>query len=187
MPYRAAIESVHARCDELRARIEKLQHVPVAFERCATIDDAIAWEARLRALATTLEANRAAEEDFAPTVSDPSDVEAWRPPSPKPIHVFVGAAVAVATIVIFAIQLRPSKTPPAPPQFALMAANVVSERHHDDRCTVRVDRDGDACDVDIICPSTEKRLHEPRCAAHDHFSFTTDGGESFEIELDAWR
>lgn len=197
MPYRAAIESVIARCDELRARIEKLQHVPVPHEHCESIDVALAWEARLRVLVARLEAHRADADDFAPTVQDSSDEPVEQPAPPKPLHMVVAAALVLATIVVFAIQLRPSAAPARvkPPKFALMAANVVSPTHKNDRCTVRVDRGDDAaCDVDIICPSVEKRFHQNTCgpafelrAAHNYVSFTTDDGESFDIELDAWR
>jgi hypothetical protein len=106
MPYRAAIESVIARCDEIRARIERLQHVPVPVERCDSIDEALAWEARLHEIATLLEANRAIdEEDFTPTVHDSSDARAW-PPKPRVIHGVVAAALVIATVIVFVVQLR---------------------------------------------------------------------------------
>jgi len=106
MPYRAAIDSVIGRCDELRARIERLQHRPVFGECCDSIDEALAWEARLRELVVTLEAARAAEDDSMATVHDPTDARAWHPPRPSVIHGVVAAALVITTIIVFLVQLR---------------------------------------------------------------------------------
>ncbi len=191
MPYRAAIQTVLHRCDELCARIEELQHSAVAREPCETLADALIWEARLRARVAQLEATWIEDDEIAPVtaVAEPDPSPATHA-SQMTLAIVLGVVVAIGVVVVFALTLAPARREVHVGRFALLAGNVVSARPPasvGDRCTIRIDRDGEACDSDAICPTVEKRWREDHCALRERVSFTTEASGTIEIELDAWR
>src|SRR5690348_14338124 len=69
MAYRDAIESVLERCMQLRARIQRFEHVRSAVRACETLAEALAWESELQKRLRALEELAAESEPIAPAVA----------------------------------------------------------------------------------------------------------------------
>lgn len=204
MPYRDAVECVLQRCEELCEELRRLG-VETAPRPCATLEDALAWEANLREGVQTAEADARELGAFTTAAS------VGREPTPSLSPQTPGFLAAVALVGVMAVGVCAyllSRNDPAPTRPArasyLLAANVVSSPHRGDRCTIAVDWKNDACDIDVICPTVERRFHGDPChrgsavaaAAPGRFdfdgergtmSFAVDGEPTFHLELDAWR
>ena len=188
MPYRGAIETVLRRCDELRARLAALG-APIEERACATLAAALAWEAELRARTATRELEIADEQAIAPVACvaaepthEPLKIKALAP------SLAAGVVVAAGVVLLLALDPHEGAQASAPPvkRSYLVAGRIrsaPSPAHVGDRCTVRVDLDHDACDVDVTCPTLERRFHADSCVTPET-SIVARDGKTFDLDGD---
>lgn len=101
-PYRDAIESVLRRCEDLRARIGLIQGRAVLRHEISTLEEAVAWEAELRAHLDALDERAAEDEPVAPAVRPArADVRTY-----SALRTTIWFALVLATIVVFVVQFR---------------------------------------------------------------------------------
>lgn len=203
MAYRGAIDGVLRRCDELRAQVEELSGETREARACADLAAAFAWEAELERALRDLEDEAADERAFASVRHEP-EPERPRLSTKQALLLVGGAAVALAALLGVAVVVDHREPPAAAPvkHWYLVAGNVRSGAHVGDRCTIYVQMDDEACNVDVTCPSVERRYHASRCRADGYVeakvpgldldgrngSLTFVGGEgAVEVGLDEWR
>ena len=203
MAYRGAIDGVLRRCEELRARIETLSGAKLEARESADLAAAFAWEAELERALRELEDEAADERAFASVQHEPEPEQPGL--STKQALLLVGgAAVALAAMLGIAVAVEhhePAALVPAKRSY-LVAGDIRSGAHVGDRCTIYVQMDHDACDVDVTCPSVERRYHADRCLSEGWVQarvpgldldgrngrLTFVGGEgAVEVGLDEWR
>ncbi|HEY1959347.1 MAG TPA: hypothetical protein VGH28_27240 [Polyangiaceae bacterium] len=102
MPYRDAIESVVQRCMDLRARIQRMEQTRRPLRACASLAEAVAWEAELRRRLAELEQLAAENEPIAPAVAQVRS----RATTYSPLRTVVYFALVLATAIVFVVRFK---------------------------------------------------------------------------------
>ena len=196
MPYRRPVDVALQRCSELHEQLETLAGVRVERPTCATLEDALAWEAELRADVQSLGGM------VVPVGSAARDPR-------KLVFAVVGVLVALglAALVVLFQRHEPGSTGPKQVR-DMLAGNVLEApppAHAGDRCEIEIRRDRVDCtlDIDCICPTIERRVSAQQCiapgaavnartrefdldGAHGRLVLMTADGP-IDVELDGWR
>jgi hypothetical protein len=105
MAYRGPVDGVLRRCEELRARLERVEGKPVPPRACAQLGAALTWESELRRRLDALDA-RAAEDApldgiAAPVLIRPPETLDDRQVLRRAVYMILGIASVIVLVVLF--------------------------------------------------------------------------------------
>jgi hypothetical protein len=214
MPYRGALEPTLARCAKLQERARDLERVlgltcrPSIRIAARDYGDACALERKLEARVHELEEERAqrfAEENGVVTIGDGAVPQNEEPFRLQPLTVLALVMTVVGCITVLVIQFASPDEGVRPVRRSYLAAGNVKSGAPQSRCAIYIDLDHDACNVDVVCPTIERRGHATNCigadrsiapqipgvleidGAHGTARLIDEHGGRIDIELDAWR
>ncbi|HSQ62705.1 MAG TPA: hypothetical protein VLM85_05805 [Polyangiaceae bacterium] len=107
MPYRDPIDTVLARCAELRRRVEALQRQKIEAPERFGLAEALAWETYLKARLAALQVREdeaVCDDELGGIVhaAPPVEVSRFRSATPMWPFIIVGASVATLVVGLFA-------------------------------------------------------------------------------------